>query len=742
MNRKRDKMLHQKLTKLQNLIKKSKIVVSLLVLTFFISALVVFPVLGCSGHTWAITLDKINGNSSPFTVLTNPIHLDGTISSTNFVGTVSQYQVQISWGDGTVDKDSKIQITQIGSNFIGTWSSNPDHTYSSTGVYKATVKLYHSQPPGAEASGDASYTIIYSVVVGVNIDTSPTGLAVIADGRTFVAPFQANWVVGSQHTISTIEIQQGFLGTRYLWNDWSDGQGISHQVTIQNKDCLYIANFDTQYYLNVTSDPASIPISSGTGWYAESSTVVLNAPMADSFSFNHWVVDGFAMGANVNPISIQMNGPHNAIAEYTSNPQTTPSPTPTSTPSPTPSTEPTTTPSPTISPTPTSTPVPTPTLTPSPTPTPTSTPSPTPTITPSPTPNPTSTPAPISATEPTTTPSPTPSPNTTSIPSPTNTETPTPTTSTTSTSYSNPASTSTTTKTPKIAITFDQSGIENDYTNTILVVDGISYNINNFPVTFQWLEGSIHTFAYNSPLMSNGKRYDWVNTTGLTSLQTGTLTLRSSGTIKANYTGMCYLTVNAIGVTDSFTASVQIVASPLVIHTITPAVSAKQWIAQNHQTTADISTTNIIGHGYWAIFKTWTGRVEQDTQKISFSMTDPSTLNAVFVKVNPVAESILYSLTAGIATMIILSLINKRSPAQKHKNLRIISTATGITAVSLIVAVTVSAVAAIGYGIEVGKLLDFTNWAVIFTTIEAISLMASSIFIVRKIHAKQIALKA
>ena len=134
---------------------------------------------------------------------------------------------------------------------------------------------------------------------------------------------------------------------------------------------------------------------------------------------------------------------------------------------------------------------------------------------------------------------------------------------------------------------------------------------------------------------------------------------------------MCYLTVNAIGVNDPFTASVQIVASPPVIHTITPTVSAEQWITQNHQTTAAISTANIIGHGEWAIFKGWTGRVEQDTQKVSFSMTTPATLNAVFVKVNPVAESVVYSLTAGIATMIILSLINRtKTSSKKQKSTR------------------------------------------------------------------------
>ncbi|TFH22601.1 hypothetical protein E4G67_04180, partial [Candidatus Bathyarchaeota archaeon] len=527
-------MLHNKNMKK---LEQSKIVVSLIVLTFIISSVCVFPVLGDSGHTWTITIDKINGDPQPFTVLTNPIHLNGTISSTNFVGDVSQYQVQINWGDGTVDQDSNIQITQAGNNFIGTWSSNSDHTYATTGAYTASVKLYHSQPPGAEASGDATYTITYSVIVGVNVKTSPTGLTVIVDDKTYAAPYQTNWAVGSQHTISTIEIQQGEEGTRYLWNGWSDGKEISHQITIQNKDVFYTANFDTQYYLTVTSDTTSVPVSFGTGWCAAFSTVALNALMVDGFSFNHWDIDGISQGIAVNPVSVLMNAPHNATAHYVSDPQITPSPNPTATPTPTATTDPTTTPSPTPSPNPTSTPTPTPTET-----------TPTTTI-----------------------------PKTTSI--------------TTLAPIFKIVQTET--KNPQLSITFDQSGIGNDYNSTVLIVDGTPYNKNTLPVTFQWTQGTTHNFTYNSPLMTNGNRYDWANTTGLTILQTGTLTAASSGTITANYTQMCYLTVNAIGVTEPFTASVQIVASPLVIHIVSPTTSAEQWIAQNHQTTAAISTANI-----------------------------------------------------------------------------------------------------------------------------------------------------
>jgi hypothetical protein len=438
---------------------------------------------------------------------------------------------------------------------------------------------------------------------------------------------------------------------------------------------------------------------------------MLNALTVEGFLFSNWDIDGISQGETVNPISVLMNAPHNATANYIIDPQITPSPNPTSTPTPKASPNPTSTTTPTTTPNPTSTPNPTIPPNPTPTPTPIATAEPTPTLTPTST----ATTAPTSSptqTTPTTTPIPIATLTIISAPNPTTTHPPT--------------------KTPQISITFDQTGIENDYNSTVLIVDGSSYGRNALPVTFQWTQGTTHNFAYISPLITNGNRYDWANTTGLTTLQTGNLTTTTSGIINAGFTVMCYLTVNAVGVNDPFTASVQIVASPLVIHILTPTISAEQWITQNHQTTAAISTANIIGHGEWAIFKGWTGRVEQDTQKISFSMTTSATLNAVFIKVNPVAELVAYSLTSGIATMIILSLINRRNPTQRNINLRTIGTAAGIIMVSLMVAITVSSVAALGYGIEVGKLLDFTNWAVIFTAIEAFALMTTSIVIVKK----------
>jgi len=92
-------------------------------------------------------------------------------------------------------------------------------------------------------------------------------------------------------------------------------------------------------------------------------------------------------------------------------------------------------------------------------------------------------------------------------------------------------------------ITFEQTGVDSDYTGTILTVDGNDYDYSSLPVSFWWDEGSTHTFAYYSPLVvtPNLKRYVWTSTTGLSNQQSDTITVTTNGTITGNYKTQYYL---------------------------------------------------------------------------------------------------------------------------------------------------------------------------------------------------------
>jgi len=113
--------------------------------------------------TFSINITLIEGGggetASPYT---NPISLSGNASVIKFPGQLSQYQVQVDWGDGVVDDDSILNFSVSGDDFSGTWSSDPSHSYAN-GTYTITVKLYHQNPPGSE-SGDAQATVTIDVI--------------------------------------------------------------------------------------------------------------------------------------------------------------------------------------------------------------------------------------------------------------------------------------------------------------------------------------------------------------------------------------------------------------------------------------------------------------------------------------------------------------------------------------------------------------------------------------------------
>ena len=96
-------------------------------------------------------------------------------------------------------------------------------------------------------------------------------------------------------------------------------------------------------------------------------------------------------------------------------------------------------------------------------------------------------------------------------------------------------------------ITFNQFGVSSDYSGTVVTVDGNNYTSSDLPFSFWWDEGSTHNFTFNSPLVvtPNEKRYVWVSTSGLSTLQSSSLTVSNSGIITGNYKIQFYFTVKS-----------------------------------------------------------------------------------------------------------------------------------------------------------------------------------------------------
>jgi hypothetical protein len=108
-------------------------------------------------------------------------------------------------------------------------------------------------------------------------------------------------------------------------------------------------------------------------------------------------------------------------------------------------------------------------------------------------------------------------------------------------------------------VTFSQTGVGPDFVGTVVTIDSNTYTVNFLPFSFWWDNSSSHTFSFSSPLTVNAsEQYNWVSTSGLTTLQSGSLTVTGSGTVTGNYAieTKCQITFGQNGVSSDFGGTV------------------------------------------------------------------------------------------------------------------------------------------------------------------------------------------
>ncbi|MEM3390538.1 MAG: zinc dependent phospholipase C family protein [Thermoproteota archaeon] len=94
-------------------------------------------------------------------------------------------------------------------------------------------------------------------------------------------------------------------------------------------------------------------------------------------------------------------------------------------------------------------------------------------------------------------------------------------------------------------VTFSASGLDDDASSTVLIVDGVSYSYTDLPRNFTWEVGSTHTFEWTQTIdAGSGKRYCWFLTHGLSTYQNGSIMIPlGGGFISATYHKEYYLTI-------------------------------------------------------------------------------------------------------------------------------------------------------------------------------------------------------
>jgi hypothetical protein len=154
-------------------------------------------------------------------------------------------------------------------------------------------------------------------------------------------------------------------------------------------------------------------------------------------------------------------------------------------------------------------------------------------------------------------------------------------------------------------VTFNQTGVSNNFTGIIVNIDGAGHGYSALPTSFWWDSGSSHTFAFQSPLVvtTNGEQYVWTSTSGLSSLQNGSITVTTSGSVVGNSKTQYYLTVT----------------SPFG----TP--SGQGWYDNGATAYATLDTGTIDhGNGTRRVFTNWIG----NASGTHYGQSDPIQMNA------------------------------------------------------------------------------------------------------------------
>ena len=142
------------------------------------------------------------------------------------------------------------------------------------------------------------YTAIFTQARLTTITANFPGRRVVVDGRARPMPRNFAWDAGSTHTISVEDaVQFGFSGaSRWLFQNWSDGGAITHNITVPEEASTFTAEFTEQQLLTTAAFPSAagdidaVP-GSGDGFYDTGTPVVLTATPESGFELSTWFGD-------------------------------------------------------------------------------------------------------------------------------------------------------------------------------------------------------------------------------------------------------------------------------------------------------------------------------------------------------------------------------------------------------------------------------------------------------------------
>ena len=142
------------------------------------------------------------------------------------------------------------------------------------------------------------YTGLFLQAPLTTITASQPGLRIVVDGDSAPVPISLPWDPGSTHTIAVDDaVQFGPSGaSRSVFQNWSDGGGITHNITVGEEASTVTAEFTRQYLLTTATFPSAagdidVVPGSGDGFYDTGTPAVLTATPEPGFELPTWFGD-------------------------------------------------------------------------------------------------------------------------------------------------------------------------------------------------------------------------------------------------------------------------------------------------------------------------------------------------------------------------------------------------------------------------------------------------------------------
>ena len=240
-------------------------------------------------------------------------------------------------------------VTQRGEGWHAryTWTS----VYTSPFTVSGTETLYFAgwttDPPGGRLLND------YANSTDVFVDTSRIFIAhyasaftatiiknprqsfgdIIVDGTPYrnTDSISVRWAFGSVHTISVSQVDYASGDTlRYVFDNWSDGGGITHNIGPITHDYVLIANYHKEYKCVVRKEPPEDVGWLGVDrelynhsesvyqefWWAHNSIHLLEVSSADSMIDRYYLFDRWSDGGAVVHYTEPITAPKEFVAYY------------------------------------------------------------------------------------------------------------------------------------------------------------------------------------------------------------------------------------------------------------------------------------------------------------------------------------------------------------------------------------------------------------------------------------------